>query len=258
MIIGLSSCQNEPTKQNDSETSVLENSSNITIIEKYGCNSSVAPCIDININFPKFDELDAELKKEVHELMKDHITDFLVTDKPVRTDELSSYLSETVSAIIESAQESSSVSKLKYHSDFISLFQNDQLICLQNQYEYIQSEELITGEAYFLFDIENKHLLYVDEIVNDFPFVEQLLLRRVKEQNNVPLDTDIKELGFLVEDRDFAITDNIGITDQQVIFTYQSQEIAPSSSGIFRFMINKDEIKDHLQEDFVKKWESPQ
>jgi len=253
----LISCQEDKQASTQSQTSVVKKDMT-TISKKVGCNSSTKSCTDIKVTLPILDGFSEETRKEIHALLIDNVSDFLVTEKPIKAKELGSYIAETVDAIVESNNESFSRSDLKYHSDFFVLFNNDELLCLKNNYDFAKAGEMITGESYFMIDLNENHLLYVDEMIQNFDRIESLLLQKVKEQNNVPSTTNIKELGFLVEDRDFAITDNIGITSDKIIFAYQPQEIAPNSSGLFRFILDKEEIKNDLTPSFVKKWESQQ
>lgn len=257
-IAFLVACQDEKKTENSSDTLTDENMDVITIRKKHGCDATNASCIDMEIKFPALKDMDDASKEEIHHIMTDYISDFLVADKPIKTNDFASYVSETIDAIVDNSDESTSISKLKFHSDFRTIFRNSQLICLQNTYESIKASETINGEGYFIIDLQANELLYVDDIILNFGELESQLLQKVKEQNNVPLTTDIKDLGFLIEDQDFAITDNIGISDGKIFFTYLPQEIAPNSSGLFRFMLEKEDIKDDLNQSFVKKWESQQ
>jgi len=246
--------QDQQTNHSDSKT--VTNTHDTVIETKSGCDTDIKPCIDIRVEYPELANFSVGIKQSVYDYLLEYLADFMVTEQPIAQQNLPEFLQASASAIERDRNLATQQTDYRLHFTASEMFANDSLICIRQQYSLEEETRTMSGEGYAIFDLESENLLSLESIVFNESALHDLLLSKLKSSQGIPESDDISSVGFLFADEDFAVTDNLGISANEMFFTYLPQEIAPESAGLIRIVLNKTEVSQLLQPAFVKKWES--
>ncbi|MFA5573844.1 MAG: DUF3298 domain-containing protein [Brumimicrobium sp.] len=127
-------------------------------------------------------------------------------------------------------------------------FQNKQIIdIVRTHYSYYGGAHGFHSTFSHLYDLNTKERLYWNDI-----FVDSVVLKK-KLENQFRLDyglTTKDEVEEILFENDFPMTDNILISEDEVIIIYNVYDIAPYSSGLISISLKYEEIEDNLTESF--------
>ena len=212
-------------------------------------------CVDVSIDYPKLNDNEfPTLKKELNEFVKYYAADFIVTEKPIDAESASEFLTKSLEQKITElkAQNNKEAAVFKLDIDFEPIFYNSSISSFASHFSSFEGgAHSNSGAGYYIFN--NKSGEVITDIFEKDMDLKQVLLKKLKDRAGQP-DKDISELGYLVTDLDFAITDNVGVTKDSLLLTYSPYEIAPYDMGFQNFEFSKEEITPYLRSSFVNMW----
>jgi len=135
---------------------------------------------------------------------------------------------------------------VKIYSEII--YESDRLISFR-----IDSESF-TGGAHpnsstglFVVDKQTENKLSTLDLISDTTRFKKLLEEEFRKIKGMSNEQSFADRGFYINDGDFLLTDNIGLTDESVIVHFNPYEIAPYSEGATTLELNRDFIEDLLK-----------
>ena len=93
-----------------------------------------------------------------------------------------------------------------------------------------------------MFDKESKKELALADLISDTIQFKILLEQEFREQKGIGENLILADEGFYINDGDFLLNNNIGLTDYSVIVHFNPYEIAPYSLGATTLELNKKEL----------------
>jgi hypothetical protein len=95
---------------------------------------------------------------------------------------------------------------------------------------------------YYVYDIQSKKELHTRDIISDTTQFKQILEEAFREQSGMEEGQTFADAGFYINDGDFVLNDNIGITEDAVIVHFNPYEIAPYSLGPTSIELKREKI----------------
>jgi hypothetical protein len=114
--------------------------------------------------------------------------------------------------------------------------------------------EAFTGGAhpnsstnFFVIDVNSYKDLGPSDIISDTTKFKEILEQEFRRQKGMGENETFADVGFYINEGDFLLNDNIGITDESIIVQFNPYEIAPYSAGATMLEINKDKLSGLLK-----------
>lgn len=260
-LITIASCvgekrNNSAQSESEADQPLIPEFSQVSVTKEYGnCRGTNEKCLSATIQYPKvengFDILDEEIQHYVY----DYVADFVVTEKPIGRENLKQFIEESLTEkeqqILSSTEEYGPIFQLEINIK--PEYKNSSITTLSTSFTSFEGgAHPNSGAGYLVYENESGELLNDQIILQDAAFKEMLL---AKLKNQYDIQGDLMESGgFLVNDADFAVSDNIGVDKDKLYLTYSPYEIAPYSMGFINFEFQRDEVVEYLNPEFVNKW----
>ena len=268
--IAFLSCQNDRSEKqsNQQQSTTLSKEeveqnlpvyNDIVITKQWGnCdNYPQEGCLDVSIQYPSFDHIeDEELKTSLEDQVLEYVADFLTTELPINEKELQPFIEKSLAAKQQEFEASTKqyADILQLTVNFETIYQNETITTIKSEYtSYQGGAHPNHGAGFHIFNNNTgKQLEHGDIVAKDME-LKQTMLSELKAKQGMP-NSDISEIGYLITDLEFAVSDNIGVTADSLFLTYSPYEIAPYSMGFQNFSYAKNEVENTLRKDFLKMW----
>lgn len=123
----------------------------------------------------------------------------------------------------------------------------ENLISLQvNHYIFAGGAHGYGATQYLNFDAQTGEELQFDMLISDKESFTDFIEKKFKETYKIPQRSSINAKGFWFEDDQFYLPDNLGFTQDNLIFSYDEYEIASYAEGSIFFEIPIKEIQQYL------------
>ena len=213
-------------------------------------------CVDVKINYPKLANNDyPNLTESVKDYVLQFTADFIATEKPLNQDNLKEYITLSINEQVKMVQESDETYEpiFQLQINIEPVYSNEKITTLHSRYNsYMGGAHPNHGAGYIILENASGKILNENIVAKDME-MKQLMLNELKARQNAP-NQDISEIGYLVTDLEFAVSDNIGVSKDSLFVTYSPYEIAPYSMGFQNFAYAKEEVREYLATSFVEKW----
>ena len=214
------------------------------------CDSDSISCTHVQIAYPEFTDT-----------LKTHFNQIIAQKLKTIS---SQYFSEEV---IERPLEQIAHSFIDDYKAFVKDFNDYQMgwyvkVFVEITYETDQvlsfriDSESFTGGAHpnsstslFVIDKKTYKELSTADIISDTTKFKELLEKEFRKSKEMTGDQSFADRGFYINDGDFLLNDNIGLTEHEVIVHFDPYEIAPYSEGATTLELSKDLIQDFLKID---------
>ena len=100
---------------------------------------------------------------------------------------------------------------------------------------------------YFVLDSKTNRILKTADIIGDTTKFKQLLETAFRQSKGMEENQSYADLGFFISDDEFLLSDNIGITENEVVVHFNSYEIAPYSEGATTIELKKETLGELLK-----------
>ena len=97
-----------------------------------------------------------------------------------------------------------------------------------------------SSTAYFVIDASTNKELSTTDIISDMAQFKKLLEEEFRKVKNMNENQSFADVGFYLNEDDFLINNNIGITEESVIVHFNPYEIAPYSEGATTLELNRE------------------
>ena len=101
--------------------------------------------------------------------------------------------------------------------------------------------------SYYVLDGINDRILNISDIVSDTIQFKHALESAFRIQNGIKEEQTLADAGYWIEDGDFYLNDNIGITEDKIIVHFNPYEIAPYSMGPTTIELDKNSVAQFLK-----------
>ncbi len=245
--------------QEDSASDKLENSlqyDTISLKDSIGdCASGAGQCAEISFSYPDFtNAASAAVLDSLNAFVINRMQLFEDGDTLMTMPAYMKLFLEGYQQLVADMPDYNTPWALERNMDV--LFQNDTILSL-SFYEYVFSGGAHPNNAtqYYNFDLFSGKQLSLDDIFNAGYEDE---LNRVGEYHfrmlrQIPENEKLEEYGFSFETEGFSLNDNFAINGQELIFYFNSYEIAPYSFGPSEIHIPLYEMSQYLKPEFNAK-----
>ena len=218
------------------------------VVTSDDCNVDSINCTFVQIVFPEFtDTIKAQFNRIVAQKIKIIASQYFRDEVIDRTFDViaKSFIDDYESFVKDFTDYQFGwyiklISELTYESDQVFSFR---IYC-----------ESFTGGAHpnsstslFVIDKRTKKDLTTADIISDTAKFKELLEAEFRKSKGITSNQSFAERGFYINDGDFLLNDNIGLTDHEVIVHFDPYEIAPYSEGSTTLELSKDLIDDILK-----------
>lgn len=100
-----------------------------------------------------------------------------------------------------------------------------------------------SSTSFFIIDVKSGRELSTADIISDTTSFKKLLELEFRKQKEMIDGQSFADRGFYINDGDFLLNDNIGITDESVLVHFNPYEIAPYSEGATTLEVSKDSME---------------
>ena len=122
-------------------------------------------------------------------------------------------------------------------------------IIKKSEYSYTGGAHGYYYDEYFTF-IDNK-IVNIKDFIKDTLKLQGLLVEQLKRQSNAPLNKDLSEVGFFVNDDNFPLTSNFYFTKDTFFVSYNPYEIASFADGIQRIGLPLEKVKHLIKTEYL-------
>lgn len=218
------------------------------------CSNGEGPCAEISFTYPNFtNAANAEVLDSLNAFVVNRMQLFEEGDTIMT---MSSYMQlylDGYQQLVDDMPEYRMPWSLERNMDV--LFQNDTILSL-SFYEYVFSGGAHPNSAtqYYNFDLSTGKRIGLDDLFTEGYRDE---LNRVGEYHfrmlrRIPEEEKLEDQGFYFETEGFSLNDNFAINGQELIFYFNSYEIAPYAMGPTEIHIPLYELSEYLKPEFKK------
>ncbi|NAS31172.1 DUF4163 domain-containing protein [Flavobacteriaceae bacterium R38] len=107
-----------------------------------------------------------------------------------------------------------------------------EIICIQlNSYMFTGGAHGYNAVTYINFNLKSGNELSPSDFVKDIDKFTLMAEKMFRKQEDIPLDKNINSTGFMFENDQFHLPENIGFTENEIILFYNQYEIASYADG---------------------------
>jgi len=104
-----------------------------------------------------------------------------------------------------------------------------------------------SSTSFYVIDKQTKKELSTSAIISDTSKFKNLLEAEFRRIKGMRGDQSFADRGFYIDEGDFLLNNNIGISDTKIMVHFNPYEIAPYAEGATTIEMNKSELKDILK-----------
>lgn len=95
---------------------------------------------------------------------------------------------------------------------------------------------------YYVLDAHTSKMLKMKDIIGDTAQFKILLERAFRKEKGMEAQQSLADMGYFINDGDFLLNNNIGLTNNSVIVQFNPYEIAPYSEGATTLELSKEDL----------------
>lgn len=242
------SCK-EDSKPEEKEEPVMMSFEQIAIDKSSleQCKDSLCPTININSLTAKGD---SNLSKTVNDALNKRLTAYFIMS-PEEEDQVET-LDQGINSFIKDFRDFKTDfpdTQTGYEMEATTSvsYQSAALLSLAiESYSYWGGAHGYGSTSFLNFNKETGKQLTNDALFKDKKAFLAIAEKKFRAQQDIPADQYINYTGYMFEDDVFALPENIGFQDNEIVLIYNPYEIAAYAEGIIELRIELNEIKDLL------------
>ena len=249
LVTFLISCEEKKTAEQDhqSQPPILVNE---VLISNDNCHQDSTTCTFVYIEYPEFSD---SAKLPLNELISSRL----------RTTTSEYFREEVVDGTFEHIAQSFIQDYKSFKIDFPD-YQIGWYVKVFSEITY-ESEEIMsfridsesyTGgahpnsrTAFYVIDKQLKSELSTSDIIADTSKFKNMLEAEFRRLKGISGDQSFADRGYYINDGDFLLNNNIGISDTKIMVHFNPYEIAPYAEGATTIEMNKTDLKGILKID---------
>ena len=127
------------------------------------------------------------------------------------------------------------------------LSRHKEMICIQlDSYMFTGGAHGYNATNFINFNLKSGDELYPSDLIKDINKFALIAEKIFRKQENIPLDKNINSTGFMFENDQFHLPENIGFTENEIILIYNQYEVASYADGQKTIEIPLSQIKELL------------
>lgn len=242
LIVVMVSCQeNKSTEETDSKLPRIINKE--VLVSFDNCFTDSVSCTYVRIEYPHFsDSTEANLNNLISQKLTEAATQFFREEAINNTFEYMAnmFIDDYISFRVDFPDYQigwyvNIFSEITYESDDVLSFHVD-------SESFTGGAHPNSGSSFFVFDKKSKKELRTADLISDTTQFKILLEQEFRKQKDMAESQKLADEGFYLNDGDFLLNNNIGLTDNSVIVHFNPYEIAPYSLGATTLEIEKKEL----------------
>ncbi len=103
------------------------------------------------------------------------------------------------------------------------------------------------GTMYYIIDKGKDKILKMTDIISDTTRFKILLEKEFRAKKGIDEHQSFADVGYYINDGDFLLNDNIGITEESILVHFNPYEIAPYSEGATTLELKKESLSGILK-----------
>jgi len=218
------------------------------LVSSDNCDPESSNCTYVHLEYPEYsDSTKGQLNQIITDKMKVIAADYFREDAIEGTFE---YIAELFIRDFEDFKVDFPAYQFGWYVKIFAeiIYESEKLISLR-----IDSESF-TGGAHpnsstslYVIDIQSYKELTTSDIISDTTKFKQILEQEFRKVKGMREDQSFADVGFYINDGDFLLNDNIGITETSVIVQFNPYEIAPYSEGATTLEIDQNKLSGLLK-----------
>lgn len=247
-VILLFACSDKkPAKQQEVIEEVPPIVINEVLMSSQNCDPDSLTCTYVRIEFPEFtDSTKSALNKQIEQKIKAIVTGYF------REDFIAGTLEHIAQEFIYD-YEAFMVDFPTYEFGWYIIANAEITYESPGIVSLIIYSETFTGGAhpnsntsYFVFDAKTNKELEINEIISDTTKFKLVVEKEFRKEKGLSDDQLLADAGFMLDDGNFQLPQNIGFTADSVIVHFNPYEIAPYSAGPTTLKISREALDDIL------------
>ncbi len=219
-------------------------------VSSQNCNPDSINCTYVRIEFPEFtDSTKSALNGQIEQKIKAIVSGY--------------FREETISGTLEHIAQEFIYDYEAFLVDFPTyqfgwyittnadiIYQSPGIVSMR-----IYSETFTGGAhpnsntSYYVFDAKSGRELATTDILSDTTNFKQIVESEFRKAKGLDKDQSLADAGYWLDDGNFLLPKNIGLTEDSVIVHFNPYEIAPYATGTTTLKINRKELDGILTED---------
>lgn len=248
VLLFIAACDQQKTSEKNGTSDVPEIVREEIAESIDNCIPDSLSCTRVNISYPVLSD---STKEKLNKLILDYVRSPLsaYADEEAGT----GGIRQTVSAFLNDYT--------KFKSDFPDytigwyiVIQADILYNADGLFSFRVDTETFTGGAhpnassnFVIADANTARILETKDIISDTVAFKKMLETAFRESKGLKPETSFADAGYYINDGDFVLNNNIGMTEDKIFVHYNPYEIAPYSLGPTTIELEKDQISNLLR-----------
>jgi hypothetical protein len=221
-----------------------------TTIEKsfQDCPNDSLSCTHVYIAFPQFtDSSKSEFNTIILSKLALIAEDFGAEGAtPMRIEELASGFIKDYENFINEFSETAIGWYLKIESNILQ--KSEKYLSFQIHIEsFTGGAHPNSSTSYYIYDVKSSKELVLTDIVSDTVEFKNIIEKAFRSQAGIAENASLADAGYWIEDGDFYLNNNIGLTEDKIIIHFNPYEIAPYSMGPTTIELEKTAVANNLK-----------
>jgi hypothetical protein len=188
-----------------------------------------ALCASVKVLYPQLDDQSAT-SQTINRFITEEVLNYESDEgqRPKTAEELAQFF------IKDYQQQPDPVGAWALERTMEVLFANEQLLTLKfSEMNYMGEAHPAMGQSYYTFNRQTGKPIQLSEVLNARYETELNVIgeKYFRENRNIPANQTLEQAGFEFKNGKFELTDNRGITQEGLVFYFNSYEIAPYAVG---------------------------
>lgn len=237
-------------------------SSNILEFREVGFNNSTgdcdqddAACIEITINYQLVEIGPPQVVDSINNQINNSLSTTLagfIADSLGKSSDFSILSNYIINSYEDFREEFTDYAQKWYVEIYSYILRNDERICCIA----IETNSYMGGAhgndwlKILNFDSQTGKSISWKDLINDQNKFMQIAEKFFREDNELANDADLNEEGYFFENNRYKLPENIGITNEGILFLYNAYEIAPYFMGRTEYTLSWEQLAGILNENW--------
>ena len=214
------------------------------------CKDDFTNCVEIGITYPEFDSASNDsVKNKLNKFIEEAILYYSYGETTPQN--INQLMEQFVEHYQDFLLEMPDYAVAWKQTNEVKVILNSPLILSLEffDYNFMGGAHPNTEIAYENFDTQTGDKIYLQDLfVNNYEEVlNKIGEKKFREARSIPSNKNFDSIGFWFDNNKFVLTDNFALSKNNLVFLYNSYEVAPYAMGRTKIEIPYGELKDIIK-----------
>ncbi len=213
------------------------------LVSSQNCIPDSSKCSYVRIKYPEFSKMSkSELNHVIVEKVKVVASDYFNENTPEVTLE---QIAESFIKDFEEFKADNQDYEFGWYLELLAevIHESEQVVSLRIYNEsFTGGAHANSSTVYSVIDLKSMKELSLTEIISDTVKFKELLESEFRKVKGLGENQSFADIGYFIDDEDFILNSNIGLSDESVIVHFNPYEIAPYSEGATTLELNRSDL----------------